>query len=89
MDIGTFKVVPEVLKLLFIFFEFLFLRSFLIGWLFLLLFKIVDLSPGFLPVTVGFLNILLYFTLGIFHFVTKLNQFSEHFDSQGFELSII
>ena len=36
---------------------------------------------GFLPVTVGSLNILLYFTLGIlqlfFHFVTKLNLFCE------------
>ena len=31
------------------------------------LFQIVDLSPGFLPVTVGTLNILLYFILGIFH----------------------
>ena len=45
-----------------------------------------DLTPGFLPVTVGSLNILLYFSLGIFHlflffsFLTKLNQFCEHFD---------
>ena len=60
-------------------------------YLFLLL-QIVALSPGFLPVTVGSLNILLYLILGIlhlfFHFLTKLNQFCEHFDYQGFELSI-
>ena len=34
---------------------------------FFLLFQIIALSPGFLPVTVGSLNILLFFTLGIFH----------------------
>ena len=59
---------------------------------FFLLFQIIALSPGFLPVTVSSLNILLYFILGIvhlfFHFLTKLNQFCEHFDYQGLELSI-
>ena len=59
---------------------------------FFLLLQIVALTPGFLPVTVGSLNILLYFILGIFHlffyFSTKLNQFCEHFDYQGFKFSI-
>ena len=59
---------------------------------FFFLFQVVVLSPGFLPVTVGSLNILLYFTLGIlhvfFHFSTKLNQFCGHFDYQGFKFSI-
>ena len=59
---------------------------------FFLLFQIIDMSPGFLPVTVGSLNILLYFTLGtfhlFFHFSTKFNQFCEHFDYPGFKFSI-
>ena len=56
------------------------------SWMFIysLFSQIIDLSPGFLPVTVGSLNILLYFILGIFHlffhFSTKLNKFCEHFD---------
>ena len=33
-----------------------------------LLFQIIALNPGFLPVTIGSLNILVYFILGIFHF---------------------
>ena len=49
-------------------------------FIFFLLFQIVALSPGFLPVTVGSLNILLYFILGILHlffnFSTKLNWLS-------------
>ena len=61
-------------------------------FIFFLLFQIIDMSPGFLPVTVGSLNILLYFILGIFHLFfhssTKLNQFCEHFDYQGFKFSI-
>ena len=61
-------------------------------FIFFLLFQIITLSPGFLPVTVSTLNILLYFTLGIlhlfFHFSTQLNQFCEHFDYQGFKFAI-
>ena len=59
---------------------------------FFLLFQIVALTSGFLPVTVGSLNILLYFLLGIFnlifHFLTKLNQICEHFDYQDFKFPI-
>ena len=59
---------------------------------FFLFFQIVASRPGFLPVTVGSLNILLYFVLGIFHlffhFSTKLNQICEPFDYQGFKFSI-
>ena len=71
-----FKVVPEVPKPLFIFLNSCFFILFQLDVYFFLLFQIVDSSPGFLPVTVGSLNILLYFTLGIFHLffhvVTKL-----------------
>ena len=49
-------------------------------------------ESGFLPVTVGYLYILLYFILGIFHlffhFSTKLNKICEHFDYQGLKFSI-
>ena len=62
-----FKVVPEVPKLLFIFLNSCFFIPFQLDVYFFLLFQVVDLSPGFLPVTVGSLNILLYFILGIFH----------------------
>ena len=59
---------------------------------FFLLLQLVDLSPGFLPFTVGSLYILLYFTLGslhfFLHFATDLNQFCEHPDYQWFELCI-
>ena len=82
-----FKDVLEVPKPLLIFPNSCF---FILLWLdvyFFLLFQIIDLSPGFLPVIVGSLNILLYFTLGIlhlfFHFATKLNQFCEHFDTRA------
>ena len=90
-DIVTFQVFPEATKCLFIFLDSWF---FLFFWMdvFFLLLQIVALSPGFLPLTVGSLYILLYFTLGIFHlffhFSSKLSQFCEHFDYQGFELSI-
>ena len=45
--------------------------SFWSGWMFIffLLFQIIALSPGFLPITVGSLNILLYFTWGILHLI--------------------
>ena len=63
-----FKVVLEVPKPLLIF-----LNSylFILFWLdvsFFLLFQIIDLSPGFLPFTVGSLYIFLYFTLHSLHF---------------------
>ena len=87
-----FQVVPEAPKSLFIFLDSFFFLFFWMDVYFSLLFQIVALSPGFLPVTVGSLNILLYFTLGIlhcfFHFLTKLNQICEHFDYQGFKFSI-
>ena len=68
--------------------------SFCSGWIFIYSFfpQIVDLSPGFLPFTVGSLYILLYLTLGslhfFLHFLTKLSQFCEHPDYQCFELCI-
>ena len=67
--------------------------SFWSSWMFIsFLFQIVALSPGFLPVTVGYLNILLFFILDIFHlffnFSMKLNQLCEHFDYQGYKFSI-
>ena len=58
-DVGMFKVVPEVLKP---FLPFLNSCFFILFWLnvyFFLLFQIVDLSPSFLPITVGFLFIFL------------------------------
>ena len=49
---------------------------------FFLLFQIVDLSPSFLPFTLGSLYIFLYFTFHSLHFflyfMTILNQFCEH-----------
>ena len=57
--------------------------TFILLWLnvyFFLLFQIVNLSPSFLPFTVGSLYILLYFTLYILHFflhfVTELSSVS-------------
>ena len=53
---------------------------------------IIDLSPSFLPITIGSLYILLYVTLGslhlFLHFVTELNHFCDHPDYQCFELCI-
>ena len=87
-----FQVVPEVYKTLFTVLKSCFFILFQLDVYFFLLFQTIDLSPGFLPVAVGFLNILLYFILGIFpllfHFATKLNQFCEHFDYQGFKFSM-
>ena len=62
--VGMFKVVLEVPKPLL---SFLNSYLFILFWsnvYFFLLVQIVDLSPGFLPFTVGSLFILLYFTLG-------------------------
>ena len=68
-------------------FEFSFLHSDLVGCLFLPSVPNGALSPGFLPVILGSLNILLYFILVIFHlffhFSTKLNHFCEYFDYQN------
>ena len=92
LDIGTFQIFPEVPKSLFTFLDSCFFILFWLDVYFFLLFHVIALSPGFLPVTVGSLNILLYFILGIFHLFfhssTKLNQFCEHFDYQGFKFSI-
>ena len=60
-DIGMFQVVPEVPKPLFISLNSCFFILFWSDVYFFLLFQIIDLSPGFLPVTVGSVNILLYF----------------------------
>ena len=66
-DIGTFKVVPEVSQLLLIFLNSCFFILFRLDVYFFLLFQIFDVSPSFLPFTVGSLYILLYFAF--FHFV--------------------
>ena len=59
---------------------------------FFLLLQTIDLSPSFLPITVGSLCIFLYFNFHSFHFfldfATILNQFCEHPDYQCFELCI-
>ena len=62
-----FQVVPEACKSLFIFLNSCFFILFQWDVYFSLLFQIVALSPGFLPVTVNSLNILLHIILGIFH----------------------
>ena len=62
-----FRVVPEIPKLLFAFLDSCFFILFWLDVYFFLLFQIIDLSPDFLSVTVGSLNILLYF--GYFSFV--------------------
>ena len=59
-----FQVVPEIPQPLFILLNSCFFILFQLYVYFFLLFQIVDLSPGFPPVTVGSLNILFYFTLG-------------------------
>ena len=75
----------------------IFLNScfFIVFWLnvsFFLLVQTIDLSPGFLPVTVTSLYIFLYLTFHSLHFflyfVTILNHFCEHLDYQCFELCI-
>ena len=87
-----FQVVPENPQPLFVFLDSCFFILIQLDVYFFLLFQIVALNPGFLLVTVGSLNILLYFILGVFHlffhFSTKLNQFCEHFDYQGFKFFI-
>ena len=69
------------------FFEFLFLHSVLVVYLFLLV-QTVDLSPSVLPFTVGSLYFTLYSLHFFLYFVTKFNQFCEHPDYQCFELCI-
>ena len=66
--VGMFKVVPEAPKTLLIFCNSCFFILFCLNVYFFLLFQIVDLSPGFLPFTVGSLYIFLYFTLYSLHF---------------------
>ena len=68
LDIGKFEVVKEVPKSLFIFLNSFFFILFWLDVYFFLLFQILPVSPGFLPVTVDSLNVLLYFTLGVFLF---------------------
>ena len=86
-----FKVVPEVSQPFLIFSNSCFFILFRLNVYFFLLLQTVDLSPDFLPVTVGSLN-MLYFILGVFHFffhfLTKLNHFCEHLDYQYFELCV-
>ena len=53
---------------------------FILFWLnvsFFLLLQTIDLSPGFLPVTVGSLYIFLYFTFHTFHFSSILQPYSK------------
>ena len=67
-------------------FSWILVSSFFSGWMFpfFLLVHTVDLSPGFLPSTVGSLYVFLYFTLHslliFLSFVTILNHFCEHPD---------
>ena len=71
-DVGMFEVVLEVPKSFLIFLNSCF---FILLWLnvyFFLLVQILDLSPGFLPFTVGSLYIFLYFTLCCPHFFFHL-----------------
>ena len=87
-DIVTLKVVPEVPKLVLIFWSSCFFILFWLNVYFFLLFQIVDLNTSFLPITVGSLCILLYFTLYslycFLHFATELNQFCGHPDLPAF-----
>ena len=93
LDVGTFKVVPEFPKPLLIFSSSCFFILFQLNAYFFLLFQIIDLSPGFLPFTVGSLYIFLYFILYSLHFflyfASLLNHFCEHPDYQCFELCIL
>ena len=61
LPLGVLKVVPEVPQPLLIFLNSCFFILFQLDVYFFLLFQIIALSPGFLPVTVDSLNILLYF----------------------------
>ena len=80
-DVGKFKVVLEVPKPLLSFFNFCFFILFHLNFYLFPLFQIVDLSPDFLPFSVGSLYIFLYFSLHSLHFflcfATKLNHFCE------------
>ena len=86
-DIGTFQVVPEVPKPLFIFLNSCFFLFFWMDVYFfcskLLLCVLVSFLSLLVPWTFGFISLRLFFL-----FLTKLNQICEHFDYQGFELSI-
>ena len=64
-DIGSFQVVHRFVRL-FIFLNFCVFILFQLDIYFFLLFQIIVLTPGFLPVTIGSLNIFLYFIWGIF-----------------------
>ena len=91
-DVGTFKDVLEVPKPLLMFLNSCFFILFWLNAYFLHLVQTVDLSPGFLPFTVGSLYIFLYLTFHSLHFflcfATMLNHFCEHPDYQGFLNSI-
>ena len=91
-DVGTFKDVLEVPKPLLIFLKSYFFIVFWLNVYFFHLLQIVDLSPGFLPFTVGSLYIFLYLTLHSLHFflyfATILSHFCEHPDYQCCELCI-
>ncbi|KAF6114477.1 hypothetical protein HJG60_010471 [Phyllostomus discolor] len=87
-----FKVVLEVPKPLPMVLNSCFFILFWLNVSFFLLVQTVDLSPGFLPVTIGSLYIFLYFTFHSLHFflyvATTLHHFCEHPDCQCFELCI-
>ena len=61
-DVGMFKVVLEVPEPLLMFLNSCFFILFWLNVYLFLLLQIVDMSPSFLPFTVGSLYILLYFT---------------------------
>ena len=63
-----FKVVLEVPKPILIFLNSCFHILFWLNIYFLLVLQIIDLSSGFLPITLGSLYIFLYFTLHSLHF---------------------
>ena len=76
LDVGMFKDVLDVLKPLLIFLNSYFLSLFWLNVYFFLLLQTIDLSPGFLPVTVGSLYIFLYFTFIAFTFSSILQPYS-------------
>ena len=63
-----FRLLQRFLNLSSFFFVSCFFILFWLDVYFFLLFQLFDLSPSFLPFTVGSLYILLYFTLHSFHF---------------------